>query len=308
MKDHETLNNALGIRRADDPSWPRTNELLSPSDSAAIAVVDRTADVGLAASELVQAKLAFDGRSPYAPELVLVNEFVMEGFIQATLTASGASSASVPDQTMARNEKTAARSLAMDLPKGTVTTTASGIGLHQILKAKSKTSGLILHPIRSLDDAINLLDGHQAKPFLSAYHFSDFKSAKYLSQFVDAEVTFINQIPRQILMGPAAPKGHPCNPHNRYPVSLFSQSRPAFVQTLPTNRELAAVLASRDNVSAQKLLQEAKQPLQAMKRSEGGGVGFFEQGILINASFILFSIVALSATGGWQLWKYRSSR
>jgi hypothetical protein len=41
-----------------------------------------------------------------------------------------------------------------------------------------------------------------------------------------------------------------------------------------------------------------------MKRSEGGGVGFFEQGFLMNAGLILASTVAITSTGAWYLWRY----
>ena len=57
--------------------------LLSPSDRRTVAVVDRTTDVEQAAQTLVKARLSYGGRSFYAPDLVLVNEFVAEEFVAA---------------------------------------------------------------------------------------------------------------------------------------------------------------------------------------------------------------------------------
>lgn len=297
VKDIHALEDAVVVRSGSENQSPRINELLSPSESPAVAIVDRTADIGLAAREIAHARKAFGSRSPYSPGVVLVNEFVMQDFLQALKPTTGNS-----------NEKASLKrvpdAIHFNLQTGAITTPKANSGLAQALQSKSSEPLLFIQPIRSLDDAINLLDEHHSGPYLAAFHFSDLSSAKYLSQFVDAEVTFANQIPRQLLIGPAAPKGHTCDLHHRFPVSLFSKRRPAFVQTPRGGQELAAALASGDGALAQELLKQAQQPLKVMKRSEGGGVGFFEQAILLNVSFILVSIVTVSAAGAWQLWKY----
>jgi hypothetical protein len=56
------------------------NILISPSTSRAIAIVDRSSNLESAASALVTARFSFGGHSPYAPDLVLVNEFVIDEF------------------------------------------------------------------------------------------------------------------------------------------------------------------------------------------------------------------------------------
>lgn len=58
-----------------------SNIMGSPASQRAIAVIDRTADLGAAAAAVVGARVSFCGRSPYAPDLVLVNEFVMDDFV-----------------------------------------------------------------------------------------------------------------------------------------------------------------------------------------------------------------------------------
>lgn len=56
--------------------------------TAVVAVVDRTADIVRAADALVAARFGFGGRSPYAPDVVLVNEFVREPFLSALVHAA----------------------------------------------------------------------------------------------------------------------------------------------------------------------------------------------------------------------------
>lgn len=53
-----------------------------------VAVVDRSANINQAAEALVTACFSFGGRSPYAPDLVLVNEFIKEPFLMALVQAS----------------------------------------------------------------------------------------------------------------------------------------------------------------------------------------------------------------------------
>lgn len=62
---------------------PRVNELRSSSTSQCIAIVDRSADIEAAAKAITTARFSFGGTSPYAPDLVLVNEFVKKEFFEA---------------------------------------------------------------------------------------------------------------------------------------------------------------------------------------------------------------------------------
>lgn len=64
-------------------SCSRTNELLSPTEARTIAIVDRTTDIDKAARDIVTARFGFQGMSPYAPDIVIVNEFVKPQFFAA---------------------------------------------------------------------------------------------------------------------------------------------------------------------------------------------------------------------------------
>ena len=60
--------------------------LVSPSDLRVVAIVDRTGDVAQAAQEMVAARFALGGRSPYSPDVVFVHEFAMKPFVEAVIT------------------------------------------------------------------------------------------------------------------------------------------------------------------------------------------------------------------------------
>jgi len=48
----------------------------------AVAIVDRTADIAVAAKAIAMSTLLFAGKGPYAPSCILVNEFVDKEFSQ----------------------------------------------------------------------------------------------------------------------------------------------------------------------------------------------------------------------------------
>lgn len=65
---------------------PTATSLVSPAEARVIAVVDRTASIEAAAEHVVRARAGFGGRSPYGPDLVLVNEFKLKEFTDAAVS------------------------------------------------------------------------------------------------------------------------------------------------------------------------------------------------------------------------------
>jgi len=53
--------------------------------------------------------------------------------------------------------------------------------------------------VSSLDDAIDLVSSKISRPLLASYVFADPKSAKYLAQFIRAEMNFVNHVPASLL-------------------------------------------------------------------------------------------------------------
>lgn len=62
---------------------PFVNVLPSPAEARAIAVVDRSADIQLAAEAIVTARLSPYNTSPYSPDLIIVYELFAEQFFDA---------------------------------------------------------------------------------------------------------------------------------------------------------------------------------------------------------------------------------
>ena len=316
--NEELLRNALVVKQnCSGVRWPRTNELISLPHARAIAIVDRTADVQLAAKEVTAARFSFGGTSPYAPDVILVNEFVKKDFLQAVVsecvsrgsesqTDDTQHSPNIRDRVNKRVEtlKTSNCDLHVVVQQSRFAVVDLPSRLEKLPEEKNADPILIVSPMTSLDDAIDLAGRSSSDPYVAAYHFSNLRSAKYLSQFIDARVAFVNHIPRELLVGPTCPIERPFDLSERYPISVFELERPVLVSSSAQSELLNMALESFTNSTAQQLWQTGTLPLEAMKRVKGGGVGFFEQGFLMNASLILTSTLALSSTGAWYLWKY----
>jgi hypothetical protein len=100
-----------------------------------VAVVDRSANVSEAASMVGTSRVSFNGRSAYAPDIVLVNEFVADDFLfhlvqtitspmsTTSPTASQARSKTQPDTqspTMKELENTEGLRIIMSGANGTI--------------------------------------------------------------------------------------------------------------------------------------------------------------------------------------------
>lgn len=299
--------------------WPKANQLFASSHQRTIAVVDRTADVKLAARELVFARFSFGGTSPYGPDIVLVNEFVKQSFVEAVVSecvkldvltmrdnhGERKSASTARTEEKMRSLQKADPELSVVLHDGKHAVVDLRTRQRDIIAQVSAAPILISHTMRSLDDAIDLIGSTSDGAALAAFYFGSRASAKYLSQFVDANISFVNHVPREILLGPAFPASHaPIYPNVRYPIEIFTIPRPVFIQLSEHSKKLDIALASANNRTAQKLFAEATAPLAVVPRSKGGSLGFFEQGFLINAGLILTT--AASMTGMGVYWLVRS--
>ena len=61
-----------------------------------MAIVERSADINTAAKTIATARLAFRGHSAYAPDLILVNEFVANDFLRCLKQALAAPKGLLP--------------------------------------------------------------------------------------------------------------------------------------------------------------------------------------------------------------------
>lgn len=295
----ETINQCFSVfqdSKAID-TQPNYSQLVS-SRGKVIAIVDRTADLSAAAGHLVRARFAFGGTSPYAPDLVLVNEFVSKKFTEhvvehAKRFISTAEPPSKLDEGPLQTHSRAAPNVRDDITAiekdgvwkvngvshgsngfiGNLTCSSKTLAP---LPPKVSTPLFCIFPITSLDHAVDLISSDSDERLLAAYHFAAPAHTKYLSQFIQAEISFANYVPASLLLGPAGPFGHELVTVSRYRKDQFVRYSPVFVAS-----SKSAVSVGDSSKEADKLLREATKEISAKKRAEWMSIGFFEQGILL---------------------------
>ncbi|KAJ5034805.1 Aldehyde dehydrogenase family 3 member B1 [Penicillium chrysogenum] len=269
-----------------------------------VAVVDRTADINHAAEALVAARFSFGGRSPYAPDIVLVNEYIKEQFLIALVQASVSfpPSASAIQGDERRPEKDHQEE------RGGLRVVSS-LGRGKLVEADQldpkalpdtpTDARLLVHTVRSLDHAIDL--SNMVGNLRGTYVFAQEKSAKYLTQFINAHVSFVNHIPVEVLVGPPAPKQVALDRSVRYPTTVFSVPRPHYIRPTGLSQSVTDILRAKSPSALQNMLDlQSSQLACRTRRPLGGGVGFFEQGILTGLGLFSISILAgLSSLGYW---------
>lgn len=307
----EALANTLSVRQ--DPSAVgATHSQLVSSSRRVISVVDRTADLSQAAEALVAARFSFGGTSPYAPDLVFVNEFVKTAFLEQVLShairylaITSSNETPISSQTHHSKNQTTQKALASltshkDWEMSIITQGSAGAvvdltnkhATHTPLPPKSNAPILAISAISSLDHGIDLIVNDSDARLSAAYHFAAPTHAKYLSQFINAEATFINQIPTELLLGPAAPLFHEFDIVKRYSKEHFQRASPVFAKA-----QVMKSILSTSSHDAAKLLQDASKEISQKKRAEWIAIGFFEQGILIGlGTYAVPILTCLGAT------------
>lgn len=294
------------------------------SDQPVAAVVDRSGDVRTAAKELITARMSFAGRSRYAPDLVLVNEFCLEDFCSAAMQAVLPYVASrTQNGHLANGHATVSRKANNDeksavLRDANAATLSSGAGgsvalarnrTDKLLATKIGEPLLLIHPVSSLDDTIDFINTSSPEPLQAVYLFSAPPAAKYLSQFIKADVSFTNHIPVELLVGPVAPSTASLGTdsinslrvevHPRFTPRMFSVPHPEFVDTAHSriSEHLTALLpgGTHQSTSSVTKLSQVTQ-LKPLNEPQGGAIGFFEQGLITGGSLLLGSIVVGTVT------------
>ncbi|KAL6233297.1 hypothetical protein BDW75DRAFT_252112 [Aspergillus navahoensis] len=321
--DAAFLEKVLVVAQTDIASLPQS--LQSPAQAKTVAVVDRTADLKSAAESLVAARFAFGGRSTYAPDIVLVQEFALKALVEAIIHHSPKYLAGPDRET---REKAGAASNPRRSSPGLSTLDAaytdrsarvlvsgSGWGVVEVhdrqsalLQRTEKVAEkvLILHPVSSLDDAIDFCAGFET--LAATYAFADAPSAKYLTQFIDAHISFINHVPVDLLIGPAYPVAtHPtADRSTRYNAVAFQVPRPQFVTESARTTLTRTVLDRPSSTEAVRVWKGALEPLPPTGQKAGKRIGFFEQGILTGVGITLFSVIGVvGVVGYYSVWFLR---
>lgn len=280
-------------------------------------MVDRTSDLALAAAQLVAARFAFGGTSPYAPDLILVNEFIKKEFLEHALKQSirylsgsdevvgnGSAKSSTSSQKPTSRVADAFKSLQESTSwKLKVITQGDGGAVVELtnlsaLPPKVTQPLFCISSITSLEHAINLVDDdlEHSDTLTAAYHFGSPAAGKYLSQFINADASFTNHIPYRLLLGPAAPSFHQIDIQKRYAVQHFTRVAPAYISPPSSQSVMEKVVAGKDTRgAAADLLMKASQEIKEKKRADSIAIGYFEQGIFLGLG--VYGIPLLSCIG-----------
>lgn len=299
LSDSSLPASTIWVQQSGTELRTKSNELVSISSLPVVAVIDRTADVQLAAKELVAARFSFGGRSPYAPDIVLVNEFVQQRFLHAVLQECVSRSAvKKTAQKSGANVSKALEALRKSDEGVRIISQEQAGAVVELPSRKSLLSTrleapiLAVHSTRSVDDAIELITKIVPEKCNATYHFANPETGKYLAQFISSNASFINHVPRELLLGPLYPAGQPLTPNTRYQPSFFTLPSPQYSTAAPRDGVLKSALSGANDEL--ELMRLASEPLNVKKRYSGKGIGFFEQGLLLNASLILFGTITAS--------------
>ncbi|KAH7110260.1 hypothetical protein EDB81DRAFT_894828 [Dactylonectria macrodidyma] len=286
----------------DAPGNRRFKALTSSPHPMAVAVVDRTADIGAAARGLAQSRLLFAGRSTQAIDLVLVNDFVADDLAarlaEELARQSGGKQGVVDNSAGHKKSPHQEKARLGGEPNGSSNDGGRGQTLYEVagvsvvkigadrkIRDKKTAPGVIaLSTITSLDDAIDRLED-QGVQLNTLYLFAKLNEARYLSQFISTDVTIVNHIPLSYLVGPAAPWGCAVSCRTRYSRAMFEIPSPQFVSSSGKEEEEG---------SASRLLEEASGPLKPTRQPEGGAMGFFDVAVGVGALVYLLPSVALT--------------
>ncbi|KEF62411.1 uncharacterized protein A1O9_00383 [Exophiala aquamarina CBS 119918] len=290
----EILNRCLVIDQIGVlPSLTGRRTLRSQPQLGTVAVIDRTANLELATKEILCSRTFFSSGGPYAPSCILVNEYVEDDFVrlfrEQLSTVNGHVAIEKRKDTNVVNEmvpKRASETIPQELLLN-----ANGFRVIKVLgrdylQVHGSRRANVIHLLAtsSQDDAIDALNKDDQNPLLALYVFAGPRVAKYLTQFVRSNVSFVNHIPANLLVGPAAPIDYPVSPIARYRRHMMETPSPKFVTRLSGELDLQGLVREGLKMS-QTLYNDSLQPLKPTGQPKEGDKNFFAQGML--TGFIL---------------------
>ncbi|KAG9256756.1 Aldehyde/histidinol dehydrogenase [Emericellopsis atlantica] len=295
-----------------------SHHLVSAPMTPVVAFVERDADIDAAAKAIAIARFSQGGNSPYAPDVVLVNEWIKPQFLTAVVQqhvhiSSKDTSPSKPTRGTRSNVATESEKEGSNIISLGQNGTIIDVGDRQSILARPKVTqaSLRILAVKSMDDAIEI--SNQIGPLAAAYAFCTPAMAKYFCQFTKSELHFANQLPTKLLYGPMAPNGNPpCDASlTLYTQNMFTVPRPQFIVSAKNNERIDAFHFGRDSVQdLDKFAAEATAQLPDPKRpGKAVPLGFFEQGIVTGLALTLSALIGGSGLIGYSvLWYWRTQR
>ncbi|KAF4882337.1 4,4'-diaponeurosporen-aldehyde dehydrogenase [Colletotrichum fructicola] len=278
--------------------------LSSKSESMTVVIVDRTAKMEDAVDAVCTARFSFGGQSPYAPDLVLVNEWVRDEFVTLCVQRLSAEAA------RSKSETSSGRAVRQDIPmNGTapvdVLFDTRGIKLVELPRNTTSTDcskvserTLRIMTVSSLTDAVTVASNNG--PYLAVYAFGS-----------------------KGVFGPARPvsAASPSSIELRYETQMMTRTRPEFVCSLTGEKfeDIALARSANDTPSGlrkenayRSLREDALRSLRPIGQGSGSSIGFFDQGIITGMLAFALPALAMLGYGGFKTvlfcWKLYESK
>ncbi|KAL3294956.1 aldehyde dehydrogenase PutA [Colletotrichum asianum] len=291
VTDTDTLSRCCIVDQS--TTSPNTGTTLSSKpESMTAAVVDRTAKMEDAVDAVCTARFSFGGQSPYAPDLVLVNEWVRDEFVTLCLQRLSAEAA------RSKSETSSGRAVRQDiLTNGTapvdVLFDSRGIKLVELPRNTTSTDcskvlerTLRIMTVSSLTDAVTVTSNNG--PYLAFYAFGS-----------------------RGVFGPARPvsAASPSSIELRYETQMMTRPRPEFVCSLTGEKfeDIALARSAHDRTSGlrkedayRSLREDALRSLRPIGQGSGSSIGFFDQGIITGMLAFALPALAMLGYGGFK--------
>lgn len=138
---------------------------------------------------------------------------------------------------------------------------------------------------------------------MAGYFFAEPRAAKYLSQHLSCHVSLINQIPVQLLVGPAAPIAHAPDILYRYTKDMFTFPRPQFIEPVPevfrAVEEIVVPTSKKAAAQGSRIRALAVRPLEPTGQKKNEMLGFFETGFFTGAGITLSVVLPVLGWGAY---------
>ncbi|OQV05161.1 hypothetical protein CLAIMM_09945 [Cladophialophora immunda] len=286
--------------------------ITSPSTAYNFAIVDRTADINLAAPVHDQ----------FCADVVHLAKSIPT-FHKSTATTTAVDIGGERRKIVATTKQPPAVDVVLAGRGGRIVTLQNRPSADTHLQAQdegspfSQTPTLVLYRVSSLEDAISVVDGVCGTEFSSptpslVLIFASQAEANYLSNDLNADLTLINTFAEELLVGPKLPRPRPRPISSlytrqqaiaRYSPDMFEEARPAIVTPTAASQILGPVggFVFGPHGIDQNRFRAWSDAVQAPLRPTGQRLGerkdFFETGLQLGMGVVLTSVLAASAWG-----------
>ena len=288
-----------------EPDMKLSRTDLAPPSTRSFAIVDRYADMRQAAMAILRARFSFAGQAPLAPDVILVNEFRIKEFCTAIaeftskyfatqLDSNGTMSLHVSkigraNRITSHELDRAGAEIVISGSKGTVARISDRNS--PLLRKRVREPLLLIHPVRSIDDAIDFANRDNEEPLSAIFAFGPPEVAKYVSQFIQSRLTCVNSIPVELLIAPVTPMGYETKLNGPYTTDMFCIPKPELTQFEEKSSKLCQILDENDTSGASKIRRVAEAMNTKVQQSAGSAFGFFEQGLILGATLLLTTAI-----------------